>query len=295
MPSPFVSVIIPCYNAEGFIEQSIQSIIMQTYKNLEIIVCDDCSTDGTYQILEKLTLEDKRIVLLRNERNLQIVTTLNKMIEIAKGKYIARMDADDLSLSTRIEKQVKFLENNPDYGICGTRAWVIDEKNKIINKSRIPRTNADIQIFKNYDSPFFHPSVMIRTDIMKMYFYNLEYQFCEDFELWQRILKRTKGINLSERLFLYRRVETSICNNSHSQQKQNELRKKLQTGFDVKNIYKLKSLESGAFLYIKLIKDGVLKFSPFPLKNFLFVFEYVISKLDFQFKTCYIKKLLQKV
>lgn len=281
MDNPLVSVIIPCYNAERFVEQAVRSIIEQTYTNLEILCCDDCSTDGTYPILEKLAGEDNRIVLLQNEQNLQIVATLNKMIGLAKGKYIARMDADDISLPNRIGRQVEFLEKNLDYGICGTRAWIINEKNRKINKSRIPTKNEDIQIFKDYDSPFFHPTVVIRSDILKMHLYNLEYQFCEDFELWHRILKITKGINLSERLFFYRKIKSSICNNYYSHQRQMELRKKLQTNFKIENIYKLKSLEAAAFLYAKLIKEGALKFSFLPYKNCLFAFEYITSKIKF--------------
>lgn len=289
--SPLVSVIIPCYNTERFVESSVRSIMEQTYTNLEILVTDDCSTDGTFLILQRLAAEDLRIRLFRNEENLKIVKTLNNMVSAASGKYIARMDADDISLPTRIERQVEFLEDNPDYGICGTRTWIINEKDKRINKSRIPMTNADIQIFKNYDSPFFHPSVVVRADIIKKHFYNLEYQFCEDFELWQRILKNTKGTNLSERLFLYRKVETSICNNYYSQQKQNELRKKLQANFEIESLYKLKSFEAGSFLYVKLIKDGILKFSVLPLKNCLFICEYIVSRIKFSILRFRCKKI----
>ena len=96
--NPLVSVIIPCYNAEKYVESAIRSIMNQTYKNLEIIITDDCSTDDTLEILQKLAKEDSRIKLYKNETNLKIVKTLNNMISQANGKYIARMDADDISL-----------------------------------------------------------------------------------------------------------------------------------------------------------------------------------------------------
>ena len=145
--NPLVSVIIPCYNAEKYVESSIRSIMSQTYRNLEIIITDDCSTDGTFEILQKLVKEDSRIKLYKNEINLKIVKTLNNMIEVSLGKYIARMDADDISLPKRIEKQVAFLEQNTDISFLGTNAVLIDEKNFVIGKSHLPLSPNDINIY----------------------------------------------------------------------------------------------------------------------------------------------------
>ncbi len=120
---PLVSVIIPCYNAEKYVEQAVRSIMNQTYKNLEILITDDCSTDASFAILQKLAEEDARIKLFRNTENQKIVRTLNALVERATGKYMARMDADDISLAKRFERQAAFLEANPDIAICGTNAW----------------------------------------------------------------------------------------------------------------------------------------------------------------------------
>ena len=103
-----VSVIIPCYNAEKYVEEAVRSIMKQTYLDLEIIVIDDCSTDGTNEILQSLSLEDSRIVFLKNETNLKLIKTLNLGISISKGKFIARMDADDISEPERLVEQVDF-------------------------------------------------------------------------------------------------------------------------------------------------------------------------------------------
>ena len=130
MNSPLVSVIIPCYNAENYVEEAVRSIMTQTYKNLEIIVTDDCSTDNTLKVLRNLAVEDSRIKIIENKENLKIVKSLNNMINIAQGKYIARMDADDISFPERIEKQLAFMDANPEYGLCGTNALCIDEKGK---------------------------------------------------------------------------------------------------------------------------------------------------------------------
>ena len=104
-----VSVVIPCYNCEKFVKDAIYSICNQTYKNLEILIADDCSTDSTYTILENIAKKDTRIKLYHNTENMKIVKTLNFLIENASGDYIARMDADDISAPERIKEQVDFL------------------------------------------------------------------------------------------------------------------------------------------------------------------------------------------
>ena len=127
MSDKLVSVIIPVYNVEKFVEQAIVSIIDQTYKHLEIIVIDDGSSDATYKIVADLAIQDPRIRLYKNERNLKIVKTLNRALSLAQGEYIARMDGDDISALDRIEKQVAFLESNPDYDLVGCSVILIDE------------------------------------------------------------------------------------------------------------------------------------------------------------------------
>lgn len=197
-----VSVIIPCYNGEKTIRQAVLSIVNQTYRNLEIIICNDCSTDNSEKILKDLQAQDSRIALLNNGVNLKLPKTLNKMIDYAHGEYIARMDADDISLPSRIEKEVCFLDENQDYGIVGCNAWQVRNGRKCAD-SFLPLTNDDIQIYKAALSPFYHPTVMIRSQILKENHYNEDYVYAQDYELWLRLLQKTKGYNLKERLFLY--------------------------------------------------------------------------------------------
>lgn len=209
MNKPLVSVIIPCYNAEKYVEEAIRSIMTQTYSNLEIIVTDDCSSDNTLMILETLAAEDSRIKVIKNEENLRIVKSLNNMIGIAQGKYIARMDADDISLPKRIEKQVSFLESNPEYGMCGTNAWHIDESGRKIGRSYLSISDFEIQRTKFIRCPFYHPTICIRSELIKTNLYDNYYDKVEDFELWLRILPLTKACNLAEKLFYYRKFEGS--------------------------------------------------------------------------------------
>jgi glycosyltransferase involved in cell wall biosynthesis len=162
--------------------------------------------------LKQLTKKDNRIVLFRNEQNLKLVKTLNNMIAHANGKYIARMDADDISLPERIEKQVVWLETHSDYVICGTNVWYITEEGKKFRKSHIPSTNEEINRAKYYKSPFLHPSIMITREVISAYLYKDGYFTAEDYELWLRILEKHKGYNLKEKLLLYRYHLGSVTN-----------------------------------------------------------------------------------
>lgn len=126
MKNKLVSVIIPVYNVENYVKEAMQSIQNQTYKNLEIIVIDDGSKDNTYKVVEYLAKDDDRIKLYKNEENLKIVKTLNRALSLANGEYIARMDGDDISALNRIEKKVKFLEENKEYDLVGCSMKAID-------------------------------------------------------------------------------------------------------------------------------------------------------------------------
>lgn len=243
MATPLVSVIIPVYNCEKYVESSVRSIMNQSYRNLEIIITDDCSTDSSYIILEKLSKEDKRIILIKNNINLKIVKTLNNMIAISNGKYIARMDADDISHINRIEKQVDFLEKHTDYSFCGTQSFFIDENNCYLWKSMLPESYKDIKLFSNYSNPFAHPSILAKSECFKSDNYDEEFLYAEDFHLWKIFLKKYKAANLCERLLYYRILNTSISRNNDSKQKQNFIDAKLSEDLDV-NIFKIRKIDA---------------------------------------------------
>jgi len=135
MQNKLVSVIIPVYNVGLYVKEAIQSIQNQTYKNLEIIVVDDGSNDNTYKIVNELRKQDNRIKLYKNEKNLKIVKTLNRALSLSNGEYIARMDGDDISLPDRIEKKVKFLEENSEYDLVGCSMKAIDTNGKGIGQT----------------------------------------------------------------------------------------------------------------------------------------------------------------
>lgn len=199
-----VSVIIPAYNAEKYVESAVRSIMTQTYKNLEILVTDDCSTDSTLEILNRLAKEDCRIIVYHNEQNKGIVKTLNDLVSRANGKYIARMDADDISLPKRIEKQVAYMQKHINIMILGCNVTHIDGFGNSIFRPIIPCTSVMVKNMRYFRTCFYHPTVMFRAEIKNEYFYEDKYQYAEDYALWLKILESHRGNNLKQRLLLYR-------------------------------------------------------------------------------------------
>ncbi len=151
-----VSVLIPVFNVEEYVEEAIQSIMDQTCKNLEIIVVDDASTDGTYDAVKKLAIKDERIKLFRNEKNLKIAGTLNRALSKANGYYIARMDGDDISAPGRIEKKVKFLELNPQFDLVGCSIKTMNENGEIVGKADYYADEEFLKATLKYRTPVNH-------------------------------------------------------------------------------------------------------------------------------------------
>lgn len=153
---PLISVLIPVYNVEAFVKEAVLSICNQTYKNIEIIVVDDCSTDRTYTVVAELVKIDPRIKLFKNEQNSKIVKTLNYALTKAKGEFIARMDGDDISTPERLEKQLKFLLDNPNYDLVGSHLTTIDEHGNIIGYQKMPISRDAIRKTIKLVSPVSH-------------------------------------------------------------------------------------------------------------------------------------------
>lgn len=156
MNEKLVSVLIPVYNVEKYVEEAIKSIQNQTYKNLEIIIVDDGSTDSTYYIVQELAAEDPRIKLFKNETNSKIVKTLNKAFKNSSGDYIARMDGDDISELDRIEKKVAFLEANSEYDLVGCSVNSINEKGELLGSTSKLKCYDRLDKLKKYSTPVYH-------------------------------------------------------------------------------------------------------------------------------------------
>lgn len=212
--TPEISVVLPVYNAEKYISTAMSSILKQSFRNFEFIIIDDHSSDNSWEIIQQYARKDKRIIALRNNRNLKGCATLNKGLALAKGKYIARVDNDDWSYPYRFDKQYSYLEAHPQVGIVGGVMEIMNEEGKILGKRKYHISDQEIRksIFRY--SPFSHPLVMIRKSILdKIGYYNSEYVPADDYELYFRIGKVSKFANLPEVLLKYRIVSGSMTHN----------------------------------------------------------------------------------
>ncbi|MDR3593876.1 glycosyltransferase [Clostridium sp.] len=203
MNKPMVTVLMSVYNGEKFLEEAIESILNQTFSDFEFLIINDGSTDNSVKIIE--SFEDSRIRLINNEKNLKLIASLNKGVSLAKGKYIARMDCDDISMPDRLEKEVKFLESNQEYGLVGTWYTVIDGEGVEKYNRSYPSNNELIKLFLSLNCPLAHGSIMGKTELFKQNAYgSKEHYAVEDYELWVRMAKTTKIHNIPEYLFKYR-------------------------------------------------------------------------------------------
>ncbi len=195
------------YNAAPYLKEAVDSILNQTFGDFEFLIVDDRSTDNSIKILE--TYEDERIVLFQNHKNIGLTRNLNKLIKLAKGEFIARMDADDISLPMRFEKQIKFLVNNLDIDLCGTQIGVFGNDK---SNSSYPINFDDIKFQLMYQNPIAHPSVVWRKKALlsNHLFYDENYITSQDFELWTRCALNLKMSNLNEILVHYRTHNNQI-------------------------------------------------------------------------------------
>jgi GDP-L-fucose synthase len=203
--NPKLSVVMPAYNAEKYLSGAIESILNQTFEDFEFIIIDDCSTDSTWEILQEYADKDNRIFCLKNEENLGIAGNLNKCLEFCKGDFIARMDSDDWSYPDRFEKQLKFLESNPEVGIVGGSIEVTDSNLSEIKFIR-KYFEDDVKLKQHLfiQSPFAHPCIMFRKEVFKGQFYNKILSPTEDYDIYFRIGKNYKFANLEDVLLKYR-------------------------------------------------------------------------------------------
>lgn len=225
---PTVSIVMSVYNSENYLKEAIDSILNQTYNNYEFIIIDDASTDSSLDIVK--SYNDKRIVLIINEVNIGLAASLNKGIGMAKGKYIARMDSDDISKNYRIYEQVKYLETHQDVLCYGSwaryfgdnmpRSLRLKHSLHLYDTFRVPLKHEDIKASLIFWTPFVHPTVMFNTQLLKKYnlLYNPSYRKAQDYELWSRLCFVGKCANTSKQLLNYRLTSGSAGAKSHIEQ-----------------------------------------------------------------------------
>lgn len=199
---PLVSILLPAYNAEKFIANAVNSMLDQTYSNIEIIVINDGSTDSTEKIV--LEFKDPRVILHNNDGNIGLIATLNKGIDLCNGKYIARMDADDISYPERIKLQVNKMESDSSIGICGT-AFDQYSANTLYKSHEIrpdyPLDNDTIQVNLLHHIRLCHGTAIFKKEVLEKFKFDSDYSHAEDFELWTRIQDEYQMANIPESMY----------------------------------------------------------------------------------------------
>ena len=194
-----ITVLMPVYNAEKYLKESIESILNQTFKNFEFLIIEDGSTDSSVEIIRSFS--DPRIRLIQNEKNLGITATLNKGIELASSELIARMDADDISLPERLEKQFDYFQKNPE---CALLSTAVRRFNSEGTKNKIMEHNLEhFYYFSIFNTWIKHPTVMYkRSAVKEVGKYSRTY--AEDFNLWSKIIRKYNFYHINEVLLDYR-------------------------------------------------------------------------------------------
>lgn len=238
-----VSIIMGIYNCAATLPAAVESILEQTYDNWELIMCDDGSDDNSYEVAQNIAKRfPEKIILLKNEYNMRLAATLNRCLKYARGEYVARMDADDISMADRLETQIKFLENNPEYACVGSNMIIFDEKGEH-GERVMPEKTKKATLLKT--TIFSHPTIMMKRSVYQKlggYTVSKSTMRAEDLDLWFRFVHAGyKGYNIQRPLYKYRESEKDL--------KKRSLRVAFQTSKVFLNGYKLLGFSKIQYVY----------------------------------------------
>lgn len=271
-----ITVLLPVFNAEKYLKEAIDSILNQTFSDFEFLIIDDGSTDNSKGII--LSYKDTRIRFLANSNNMGLIYTLNRGLDEARGRYIARMDADDISLPERLMKQHSFLFKNPDYSLVGCSAYLIDEHSKGIGQMFRPYNFETIVGNIFFFNPIIHPSTLFDKEfIQTIGGYNINAIHAEDYDLWFRILKAGgKMYCLDDMLLNHREHKNSIENKFFDLQQETviTLLKKY-----IKEILDTTASKTNIDRYLKLSKRK-LKLSRLDKLDLIFFLRRMVNKFS---------------
>lgn len=205
--TPRISVIMPAFNVGAYIKEAVESILQQTYTDFELLIINDGSTDSTEEVV--LSLQDERIVYIKNEQNIGLANTINKGMLLARGEFIARMDSDDLLKNERLQVQIDYLDSHSDVDLCSVGLEMFGATNGII----LGETNFEqVKIALLFSSAIGHASSMFRRKsfVDNQLFFDQNFFPAEDYELWTRAVMKLKLVNIPEVLYLYRMHESQV-------------------------------------------------------------------------------------
>ena len=294
-----ISVIMSVYNGEEYLAETIESVINQTFKNWELIIINDCSKDSTGEILADYAERDDRIKVFTNETNLKLPASLNKAISLSSGKYIARMDADDICLPDRLEKQYKFMEENSDTALSSCRFFTV--KNGVYKPGGVGgRYDYEaVSALLLVTNPIMHPGVIARAEVLKKYSYDVTVTCTEDLELWTRLVMEKQKIRiLPEYLLIYRLHDKQITSTTLERQHTEVL--KIEEKFYLSLVSEMSDEMKKFYIggvYFKEIAgiDKFIKYAKWLKRNATENFEksaveYALFEILAEYKRCGIKK-----
>jgi glycosyltransferase involved in cell wall biosynthesis len=202
---PLVSVLLAAHDDASFLGEAVDSVLRQTLRDLELIVVDDASTDRTPNLLDRV--DDKRLRVFRNEKQAGLAASLNRGLEHAEGRYVARLDADDVALPQRLERQVDRLRTEPPCAVVGSAIVDVDESGRAGATHVLPSGARPLRWHSLFSSPFFHPTVVVDRDVLdaRGLRYDPDYLESEDYDLWTRLFAYADGANLTTPL-VHKRV-----------------------------------------------------------------------------------------
>ncbi len=213
MVTPRITVAMSVFNNATYIARAVESILAQSFTDFEFIIVDDGSTDDSVAIVERVAGNDSRVNIQR-QANAGLIVSLNRIVDMARAPFIARMDGDDIALPDRFARQIAHLDAHPDLGVLGTGCTCIDEEGRPSSTKFDNATDADDLVADLINGPpLCHPSVMMRTEVLRAVGgYHRAFKHCEDYDLWLRLSELTRMGNLPDRLLLYRQSATQVSN-----------------------------------------------------------------------------------
>lgn len=256
MSKPLVSVVMSVYNGERYLREAIESTLKQTFKDFEFLIINDGSTDSTVEILKGY--KDPRIKIINNKKNIGLTKSLNKGLRIARGEYIARQDADDVSAPERLEKEINFLEKHRDYAVVGTFVKILNEDSEVIGL--LDRLTEDNQIRERFgtDNCITHGSAVIRKKcLLDVGFYDESIVRAQDYELWLRLSEKYRLANIPEYLYMWREHDENIEAKHVGEQKISVILAMVKHKFSI--------IEHATILFINFIANHNLISQPKPL------------------------------
>ncbi len=227
---PEISIVMAVHNGEEFLRGTLDSVLCQTMPNFECIVINDFSTDGTNEILDEYAAKDSRIKVYPNEENIKLAKSLNRGIELAQGKYIARLDADDICMRDRLEAQLDFMEANPEVAVSSCKFFRLEEgllMPSLCGRKTDYETTAAMMLFF---CPVLHPGVIARAEVLKQFSYNPEHTCSEDYDMWTRMVVSGYRVACQKEYLMAYRIHGGQITGT-TKVKQHDEAKKILTGY----------------------------------------------------------------